>query len=538
LALATPSSLAAAHHGTPIFQVRDLVKVYETAAGGFVALDGVSFDVYPGEFLGIVGKSGAGKTTLLNAITGVSSITSGEVIFYPHANGNGSGPSAPLAIRSMNENQRARWRGRTVGIVYQSFELLPQLDLIDNITLPQDFDGRYGPTVSVERALELLDQVELSEHAYKLPAHVSGGQKQRVAIARALVNDPPVILADEPTGNLDSVTAEHILQVFEALVAQGKTIIMVTHDRSLMSRFSRVVEIADGEIVAKGRPPSIPPAGFAGEGRGEGRVIADAQDISPGCLPSASIPPAGLGGKKNGTPSREECNEMSCAIHLDKVVKTYVNAAGEFPALKGIDLQIQYGQFVSLVGKSGSGKSTLLNMLTGIDHPTSGRVTIGGQDVYAMSESERALWRGKNVGIVFQFFQLLPSLTLLENVILPMDYCDVYRAAERPERALALLKQVGLETQAHKLPAAVSSGQQQSAAIARALATDPPIVVADEPTGNLDSRSANAIYDLFQGLAEQGKTILIVTHDPSLTSRTDKAVILSDGEIIDIQNAE
>jgi putative ABC transport system ATP-binding protein len=213
------------------------------------------------------------------------------------------------------------------------------------------------------------------------------------------------------------------------------------------------------------------------------------------------------------------------------VVKTYVNAAGEFPALRGIDLEIGYGEFISLVGKSGSGKSTLLNMLTGIDHPTAGQVTVGGQEIYAMSESERALWRGKNVGIVFQFFQLLPTLTLLENVMLPMDYCDVHPAAERPERALDLLRQVSLENDAHKLPAAVSSGQQQSAAIARALANDPPIVVADEPTGNLDSRSADAIYGLFQGLAEQGKTVLIVTHDPSLTRRTDRTIYLADGEI-------
>jgi putative ABC transport system ATP-binding protein len=220
-----------------------------------------------------------------------------------------------------------------------------------------------------------------------------------------------------------------------------------------------------------------------------------------------------------------------CAIRLDQVVKTYVNAAGNFTALKGIDLEIRYGEFISLVGRSGSGKSTLLNMLTGIDHPTSGRVTVGGQDIYTMSESQRALWRGKNVGIVFQFFQLLPTLTLLENVMLPMDYCNVHPTGERPERALDLLRQVGLEREAHKLPAAVSSGQQQSAAIARALATDPPIVVADEPTGNLDSRSAHVIYDLFQNLAEQGKTILIVTHDPSLTRRTDRTVYLADGEI-------
>jgi len=172
-------------------------------------------------------------------------------------------------------------------------------------------------------------------------------------------------------------------------------------------------------------------------------------------------------------------------------------------------------------------------MLTGIDHPTSGEVIVGGRNIYEMSESERALWRGRNVGIVFQFFQLLPTLTLLENTMLPMDYCDVYRPGERPQRAMELLGRVGLEKQAHQLPASVSSGQQQSAAIARALATDPPIIVADEPTGNLDSRSAEAILRLFGDMADQGKTILLVTHDPSFTKATDQTVILSDGEIVD-----
>jgi ABC-type lipoprotein export system ATPase subunit len=218
---------------------------------------------------------------------------------------------------------------------------------------------------------------------------------------------------------------------------------------------------------------------------------------------------------------------------LRDVYKTYTNAAGEFPALKGINLQMNYGQFVSIVGKSGSGKSTLLNMLTGIDHPTSGEVIIGGKRIYEMTESQRALWRGKNVGIVFQFFQLLPTLTLLENTMLPMDYCNVYQANERQERAMELLRMVGLEDQAYSLPGSVSSGQQQSAAIARALATDPPIIVADEPTGNLDSRSADVILNLFKELAKRGKTILLVTHDPSFTKRTQQTVILSDGEIID-----
>jgi ABC-type lipoprotein export system ATPase subunit len=221
------------------------------------------------------------------------------------------------------------------------------------------------------------------------------------------------------------------------------------------------------------------------------------------------------------------------AIILRDVDKVYENAAGKFVALKSVDLQLDYGQFISIVGKSGCGKSTLLNMITGIDHPTDGEVLIGGEDIYKMSESERSLWRGKNLGVVFQFFQLLPTLTLLENTILPMDYCNLYAFNERPQRAMELLKMVGLEEEADKLPTAVSSGQQQSAAIARALATDPSIILADEPTGNLDSKSADNILNLFEDLAKQGKTILIVTHDPSITQRTDQTIILSDGEIID-----
>ncbi|MFN2192696.1 MAG: ATP-binding cassette domain-containing protein, partial [Candidatus Promineifilaceae bacterium] len=221
------------------------------------------------------------------------------------------------------------------------------------------------------------------------------------------------------------------------------------------------------------------------------------------------------------------------AIVLKDVYKVYENAAGKFTALNGVDLQLNYGQFVSIVGKSGSGKSTLLNMITGIDHPTSGEVKVANQHIYNLSESKRSLWRGREVGIVFQFFQLLPMLTLLENTMLPMDYTGAVPAAQREMRALQLLRMVGLEKQADKLPASVSSGQQQSAAIARALATDPPIIVADEPTGNLDSRSADVIIQLFNELADRGKTIAIVTHDPTLTRRTDQTVIIADGEIID-----
>ncbi len=220
------------------------------------------------------------------------------------------------------------------------------------------------------------------------------------------------------------------------------------------------------------------------------------------------------------------------AIKLSHVVKQFKNAAGVFTVLKGIDLNLKRGEFVAVVGKSGSGKSTLLNMITGIDHPTSGEVLINGTNIYSMNESERSLWRGKTLGIVFQFFQLLPMLTLLENVMLPMDFVKNYDFDERPKRAMELLRMVGLEEFAHKLPVAVSNGQQQSAAIARALANEPPIIVADEPTGNLDSRSAESIINLFDQLAKSGKTIAMVTHDPSLTERTSRTIIISDGELV------
>ncbi len=219
-------------------------------------------------------------------------------------------------------------------------------------------------------------------------------------------------------------------------------------------------------------------------------------------------------------------------IEMQRVVKTFTNAAGEFTALRGIDLTVNKGEFVAVIGKSGSGKSTLLNMLTGIDHPTKGKVIVAGTDVYAMSESKRSLWRGRNLGIVFQFFQLLPMLNLLENVMLPMDYVGMYDIDERPKKAMELLSMVGLEEHAQKLPRALSTGQQQSAAIARALSTNAPIIVADEPTGNLDSRSAGHIIDLFDRLSASGKTIMMVTHDPSLTKRTSRTVVISDGTLV------
>jgi ABC-type lipoprotein export system ATPase subunit len=220
------------------------------------------------------------------------------------------------------------------------------------------------------------------------------------------------------------------------------------------------------------------------------------------------------------------------AIELRDVLKVYESAAGQFTALKSVDLAIDRGEFVAIIGKSGSGKSTLLNMITGIDRPTSGEVLVGETPVHTLSEGQMATWRGRNVGIVFQFFQLLPTLSIADNVMLPMDFCGLYAPRQRRERAMELLAQVDMAEHAHKLPSAVSGGQQQRVAIARALATDPPIVIADEPTGNLDSKTAEAVFALFARLASAGKTIVMVTHDNALAKRVSRAVIVVDGQII------
>jgi putative ABC transport system ATP-binding protein len=218
-------------------------------------------------------------------------------------------------------------------------------------------------------------------------------------------------------------------------------------------------------------------------------------------------------------------------VEMANIVKVFKTPAGEFTALKGVNVSFYPGEFVAIVGKSGSGKSTLANMITGIDHPTSGTVCVGGAYVHSLNESDMSEWRGRNLGIVFQFFQLLPMLTLLENVMLPMDFCEMIPAAEREDRAYMLLDLVGLVDFADKTPAAVSGGQQQSAAIARALANDPPLVVADEPTGNLDSRTAESVFEIFNRLVSQGKTIIMVTHDPVLAKRTQRVLSIVDGEL-------
>ena len=220
-------------------------------------------------------------------------------------------------------------------------------------------------------------------------------------------------------------------------------------------------------------------------------------------------------------------------VDLRDVVKTYRGSAGTFTALKGIDLQVESGAFVSIIGKSGSGKSTLINVITGIDRPTSGEVVVDHIPVHKLTEEQIAVWRGRSVGVIFQFFQLLPTLTSVENILLAMDYGGHYPRTERPEHAMHLLELVGMAEHAHRLPNILSGGQQQCVAIARALANDPVLLTADEPTGNLDSKSTEMVFRLFENLAGSGKTILMVTHDNELAGRAQRTIRLVDGKIQD-----
>lgn len=218
-------------------------------------------------------------------------------------------------------------------------------------------------------------------------------------------------------------------------------------------------------------------------------------------------------------------------VDLRGVDKSYKTAVGDYPVLKNINLEMNAGEFVSIIGKSGSGKTTLLNMITGIDRPTGGEVWVNDTALHLMSEGQMARWRGRNLGIVFQFFQLLPMLSVYENILLAMDFAGKIPSSGRKQRAMHLLGLVGLEEHAYKLPAALSGGQQQRVAIARALANDPPVLIADEPTGNLDSKTAESVFELFHELTAQGKTIIIVTHDSSLAKRTHRTALIADGEI-------
>ena len=242
------------------------------------------------------------------------------------------------------------------------------------------------------------------------------------------------------------------------------------------------------------------------------------------------------------SPAPRQSNGLAAAsgplVRLSNVFKTYDTPSGPFPALTEVSLEVRAGEFVAVMGRSGTGKTTFLNLLAGIDRPTAGEIHVGGAAVHALPESRLAAWRGRTVGLVFQFFQLLPTLTVAENVMLPMDFCNTYPTRVRRARALELLGRVGIADQADKFPASLSGGQQQRTAIARALANDPPVLVADEPTGNLDSQTAAAVQELFRSVAAEGKAVIMVTHDAGAARFATRQIMIQDGHVIGDRRGE
>jgi putative ABC transport system ATP-binding protein len=250
--------------------------------------------------------------------------------------------------------------------------------------------------------------------------------------------------------------------------------------------------------------------------------------------------PVETASEKNQVITRIEKNQVVTGngniIQLSGLNKNYLTESGEYPALKDVDLRVKGGEFLAVVGKSGAGKSTMVNMITGIDDPTSGEIFVYGSPVHQMNEDQKAGWRGRNLGVVFQFFQLLPSINLLENITIPMDFSNAFPRRERKERAMHLLDQVGLVEHASKTPSKISGGQQQRVAIARALANDPQIIIADEPTGNLDSITAGEIFDLFVSLVAGGRTVMVVSHNKDIGKLASRVVEISDGRIVENGN--
>jgi ABC-type lipoprotein export system ATPase subunit len=472
-------------NGRPVTIVAEGLSKHFTHKGEIIkAVDEVSFTFYEQQFITIVGPSGSGKSSLLYVLGGLDRATGGTLLVDG------------VDVGSFSAWQEHQFRRSKLGFVFQSFHLLPNLTALENVMLPMQLAGGKPHEEMRERARELLLEVGISEdrHQHK-PGKLSGGQQQRVAIARALANDPKVILADEPTGNLDSRSSKRIIDLLKRLAEQGKTVIVVTHDRGITLMADVRLEMTDGKL--KPMPKYV------------GHTDAP---------------------KKAAVKSWEDKQVTIVAEGLSKYFK---HRGQMIKAVDEVNFTFTEQQFITITGPSGSGKSTLLYILSGLDKATKGDLLVDGVDVRRLSGRKENRFRRSKLGFVFQSYHLLPNLTALENVMLPMQLLRGKSHEEMRERARLLLFQVGINEDRHNhMPGKLSGGQQQRVAIARALANDPKVILADEPTGNLDSYNSKRIVELLKTLAEEhGKTVIVVTHDRSIARAADVRLELGDGRI-------
>jgi ABC-type lipoprotein export system ATPase subunit len=482
--LMTPLPSDSVQDGSAIIVAEGLSKHFTHKGGIIKAVDNVSFTFRERQFITIVGPSGSGKSTLLYLLGGLDEVTSGKLLVDG------------VDIEHLSEQQEHQYRRWKVGFIFQSFHLLPNLTALENVMLPMQLAGDRPPAQIRASATELLLEVGISEdrHHHK-PGKLSGGQQQRVAIARALANDARVILADEPTGNLDSRTSKRIVDLLKNLSEQGKTVIVVTHDRSIALIADVRLEMEDGKL--KLAPKYI----------GSSDTSIQASTIKCWENLPVTVVAEGL------------CKHFK---HHGRVIKAVDEATFTF----------HEQQFITITGPSGSGKSTLLYIISGLDKVTKGELQLDGVNVKHLVGRKENRFRRQKIGFVFQSFHLISNLTALENVMLPMELLGGKSPAEMRERARLLLFQAGInEDRHHHRPGKLSGGQQQRVAIARALANDPKVIIADEPTGNLDLHNGKRIIELLKNLSEQGKTVIVVTHDRSIAKEADLRLEMDGGRL-------
>jgi putative ABC transport system ATP-binding protein/macrolide transport system ATP-binding/permease protein len=472
-------------NGKPVTVVATGLRKYFTHKGGEIkAVDDVSFTFTEGQFITIMGPSGSGKSTLLYILGGLDKATAGEL----HIDG--------VDVIHLSEHEEYLFRRKKLGFVFQSFHLLPHLTALENVMLPMQLAGELSSQQVQERARDLLLEVGISadRHNHK-PGKLSGGQQQRIAIARALANDPKVILADEPTGNLDTRNGTRIIALLKKLALQGRTVVVVTHDRDIARQADVRLLMEDGKL----RP--MP-------------KYVGATEVSK---------------RAAAIKSWEDKPVTIVAQGLSKHFKSWGKV---IKAVDDVSFTFTEEQFITITGPSGSGKSTLLYILSGLDKATKGELLVDEVDVVHLSGRKENRFRRQRLGFVFQSYHLLPTLTALENVMLPMQLLGGKSEREMREQARNLLFQVGInEDRQNHRPGKLSGGQQQRVAIARALANNPKVILADEPTGNLDSHNSKRIIELLRKLTEQGKTVIVVTHDRSIAKEADVRLEMEDGRI-------
>lgn len=548
-----------------IIQASGLVKIYKVAELEVVALQGLDLEVARGEFLALVGPSGSGKSTLLSAIGGLDRPSAGRLIVDG------------LDLTALTPAQVSAYRRERVGFIWQQTtrNLLPYLSARENIELLMTFAGRSGR----ERrawADELLEAVGMAEKASTPITQLSGGQQQRVAIACALANRPRILLGDEPTGEVDWETAQRVLALLRDLRTRyGLTVVLVTHDPRVAEQADRVIAIRDGRTSTEtrrddgsGNGVSAATGQIARARAAEELVVVDRTGRLQ--IPGDQRALAGIGRRARvelveggviirpveddriAIPTEEPTGDQhhhylydddaapdvatsapsEPLIDVRGVTRTFGIGARAVHALRGVDLAVEQGAFVALMGPSGSGKTTLLNIIGGLDRPTSGSVVIEGRRVDQMRSDELTALR-RRIGFVFQSFALLPTSSAFENVELTLRLAGRTSRRRWDARVRRVLAAVGLTDWTDHRPYELSGGQQQRVALARALVTYPRIILADEPTGDLDSRTGRRVLTMLRALCDQeGVTLIMASHDPAVTEFATTIYHLRDGAII------